>query len=54
VKVTEAEQREKLRCSDPDARAQWQGWIMAEARYPDVWRYLSLETTETGPMGSRL
>ena len=54
VKVTEAELREKLRCPDPDARAQWQGWIMAEARYPDVWRYLSLETTETGPMGSRL
>jgi hypothetical protein len=43
VNVTEAELRAKLRCSDADARAQWQGWIMAEARYPDVWRYLSLD-----------
>ena len=43
VNVTEAELRDKLRCSDADARAQWQGWIMAEARYPDVWRFLSLD-----------
>src|ERR1039458_6288158 len=43
VNVTEAELRDKLRCSDPDARAQWQGWIMAEARYPDVWRFHSLD-----------
>lgn len=43
VNVTEAELRDKLRCADADARAQWQGWIMAEARYPDVWRFLSLD-----------
>ena len=43
VNVTEAELHEKLRSPDADARAQWQGWIMAEARYPDVWRYLSLD-----------
>jgi hypothetical protein len=40
--VTEAEIRQKLRCADSDARAQWQGWIMAEARYDDVWRFVSL------------
>lgn len=43
VNVTEAELRDRLRCSDADARAQWQGWIMAEARYLDVWRFLSLD-----------
>jgi hypothetical protein len=42
VDVTEAELRDKLRCADADARAQWQGWVMAEARYRDVWRFLSL------------
>jgi hypothetical protein len=26
-----------------DARVWWQGWIMAEARYPDVWQSLSLD-----------
>ncbi len=43
VDVTEDQLREKLRSGDPDARAQWQGWVMAEARYDDVWKYLTLE-----------
>src|ERR1017187_7525334 len=43
VNVTEGELCDKLRGADADARAQWQGWIMAEARYPDVWRFLSLD-----------
>ena len=43
VDVTEEQLREKLKASDPDARAQWQGWVMAEARFADVWKYLSLD-----------
>lgn len=42
VDVDEEELRRKLASPDPDARAQWQGWIMAEARFDDVWQYLSL------------
>ncbi len=43
VDVDEAGLRERLRASDPDVRAQWQGWVMAEARFDDVWRYLELD-----------
>jgi hypothetical protein len=42
-KMTDSQLREKLKSNDPDTRAQWQGWILAEARYDDVWRYLSVE-----------
>jgi len=42
VPVTDAELRERLRHPDPRIRAQWQGVIMREARYDDVWEYLSL------------
>lgn len=42
VPAGEEELRQKLSVADPDARAQWQGWVMAEARFNDVWRYLSL------------
>lgn len=42
VPVTEAELRERLRDPDPRIRAQWQGCVLREARYGDVWRYVSL------------
>ncbi len=42
VDVTEDELRERLKTPDPDARAQWEGRILREARYQDVWRYLTL------------
>jgi chromosome segregation and condensation protein ScpB len=41
--VTEQQLRERLRTKDRDARAQWQARVMREARYRDVWRYLTLE-----------
>lgn len=43
VSVTEAELRERLRDPDPDVRAQWEARIMREARFGDVWRYITLE-----------
>lgn len=43
VPVTEAELRERLRDPDPRIRAQWQGCILREARYQDVWQYLTLD-----------
>jgi len=43
VPVTEAELRERLKHSDPDTRAQWQARIMREARYSEVWEYLTIE-----------
>jgi hypothetical protein len=43
VDVTEEELRQRLQTSDADARAQWQACILREARYDDVWRYLTLE-----------
>ncbi|MHB1846697.1 MAG: hypothetical protein ACYCWW_17895 [Deltaproteobacteria bacterium] len=42
VDVTEDELRERLKTPDPDARAQWQGHLMREARYREVWEYLTL------------
>jgi hypothetical protein len=43
VPVTEAQLRERLRHADPDTRAQWQARIMREARYDEVWAYLTLD-----------
>lgn len=43
VPVTEPELRERLREPDADTRAQWQARILREARFDDVWRYLTLE-----------
>ena len=43
VDVDESGLLNRLHTDDADARAQWQGWVMAEARYDDVWRYLTLE-----------
>ena len=43
VSATDADLRARLRAEDPDARAQWQAWVMAEARFNEVWEYLSLE-----------
>jgi hypothetical protein len=43
VPVSEAELRARLRDPDPDTRAQWQGCVLREARFDDVWRYLTLE-----------
>ncbi len=43
VPVTEAELRQRLRDPDPRIRAQWEGCILREARYSDVWPYLTLE-----------
>jgi hypothetical protein len=42
VPITEAELRDRLRHPDPDTRAQWQAVVMREARYDDVWTYLTL------------
>jgi len=42
VGVTEEELRQRLRLDDPDIRAQWQGRIMREARFEEVWDYLTL------------
>ena len=43
VSATDADLRARLRAEDPDARAQWQAWVMAEARFNEVWEDLSLE-----------
>lgn len=43
VELDEAELRERLQASDPDARAQWQACVLREARFADVWSYLSLQ-----------
>jgi hypothetical protein len=41
--VNDAELRARLEVSDPDTRAQWQARVMREARYDDVWSYLTVE-----------
>lgn len=41
--VSEADLRERLRARDPQIRAQWQARVMREARFADVWRYVSLD-----------
>ncbi len=43
VDVTSEELRQRLRLDDPDIRAQWQGRVMREARFEEVWDYLTLE-----------
>jgi hypothetical protein len=42
VDVSEEELRERLRQPNDDMRAQWQACVMREARYREVWQYLSL------------
>lgn len=42
VDVSEDELRGLLRQEDPDARAQWQACVMREARFGEVWSYLTL------------
>jgi hypothetical protein len=42
VDIDDAELRRRLHADDPDVRAQWQGWVMAEARWSDVWQYLTV------------
>lgn len=43
VDVSEQERRERLQQPDPDARAQWQACVMREARFKEVWDYLTLD-----------
>jgi hypothetical protein len=43
VPIGEAELRERLRDRDPDTRAQWEARVMREARFDDVWGYVSLD-----------
>lgn len=40
--ITVADLRERLRHPDPRERSLWMARIMREARYADVWRFLSL------------
>src|SRR5690349_16227910 len=42
VPVTNAQVRETLRDGSDSERLEWIARIMREARYEDVWRYLSL------------
>lgn len=42
VDVTEEVFRERLRDEDPAIRAQWQGLLMREARWKEIWQYLRL------------
>lgn len=43
VPITDAQLRERLRHPDADTRAQWQARVLREARYSEVWEYLSLQ-----------
>ncbi|MCA9594662.1 MAG: hypothetical protein KC776_15185 [Myxococcales bacterium] len=43
VTVTEAELRAHLATADPDIRAQWQGRVLREARFNEVWKYVTLD-----------
>jgi hypothetical protein len=43
IPITEAQLRERLLHPDSDTRAQWQARVMREARYDDVWNYLTLD-----------
>jgi hypothetical protein len=40
--ISNAELRDRLRDADPDVRAQWQGVVLREARFDDVWSYLTI------------
>jgi hypothetical protein len=42
VPITVAELRQRLRHPEPRERALWMARVMREARYDDVWRFLSL------------
>ena len=54
VPATESELREYLHQPDPRLRAQWQGCVLREARFHDVWKYVTLEECcATGPTSSR-
>lgn len=41
--LSEAELRARLHDADPDVRAQWQGVVLREARFDDVWKYVTLD-----------
>jgi hypothetical protein len=43
VEVSEAEFRRRLQHPDPTTRAQWQGRLLREARFEEIWRYVTLE-----------
>lgn len=43
VRISEADFRQRLLHPDPDIRAQWLGCLLREARYDDVWDYVTLE-----------
>lgn len=43
VDISAAELRSRLKDADPDIRAQWQGRVLREARFSDVWDYLTVE-----------
>ena len=43
VEITEPQLRERLHHADPDTRAQWQARVMREARFDEVWQYLTLD-----------
>lgn len=40
--MSDIELRERLRHQDPEVRAQWQGVVLREARFNDVWKYVTL------------
>jgi hypothetical protein len=42
VDVTEAEFRQALKHSDSAIRGQWQGGLLREARYAEIWSYVTL------------
>ncbi len=42
VDVSDALFRERLRDADPAVRAQWQGALLREATFTEVWRYITL------------
>ncbi len=43
VDVTDAEFRERLRHPDPAIRAQWEGRLLREATFNEIWKYVSLD-----------
>ena len=43
IEVSAAELRDRLRQADPDARAQWQARVLREARFSEVWEWLTLD-----------
>ena len=43
VEIDEATWRERLRHPEPAVRAQWQGHLLREAPYREVWKYVTLD-----------